>query len=476
MKYTRIIIASILIVLGAFLVFLTLGVVNEEVIPLYTVSSNDVGPAVTGYKNYVSPEYYYGYTITWKSVQKDGYKFIYAKNLYLDGRQGQEYVINNVYYTIDPDSYPQIASGFVEKYGPASKLIAWQRNHDTDQNKNILVANFAGEADIADIPNSNSNAQAVFTGITSSSFFTVWQGENNYLYAKYLYNGPDIPATILHTNTSSNPQVAYSAKGDDMIVTWLGEENFMYYLRFELVDFSSIDPNNNNARLLGSGSGQNLHVAFGDGFNNERRFFIIWQRIDDNNLGGAIINPSDGEIIQTNERLLTTGMPNIHNLKIFSVGRNLLLLWHKFTDSGDVNVYGFGISQNFDTLQSDPQLIATIEGEDINSVDYHYNEIGNAILIVYSKGKVADWAADIYGRIVGQNLVPDPDSDNDDILDTKDNCPFISNRDQTDTDADGVGDICDNCRLIKNPDQSDFDHNGIGDKCSPIRTRIKQRL
>jgi len=57
------------------------------------------------------------------------------------------------------------------------------------------------------------------------------------------------------------------------------------------------------------------------------------------------------------------------------------------------------------------------------------------------------------------------DADNDGIEDGYDNCPFISNPDQTDTDGDGIGDACDNCPHVANPDQADFNRNGIGDAC-----------
>ena len=34
-----------------------------------------------------------------------------------------------------------------------------------------------------------------------------------------------------------------------------------------------------------------------------------------------------------------------------------------------------------------------------------------------------------------------------------DNCPSVSNDEQTDSDRDGVGDACDNCKLVRNIDQ-----------------------
>jgi hypothetical protein len=70
------------------------------------------------------------------------------------------------------------------------------------------------------------------------------------------------------------------------------------------------------------------------------------------------------------------------------------------------------------------------------------------------------------------------DSDGDNVPDDFDNCPLVSNPDQTDTDADGAGNTCDadddndgvadtadNCPLTSNPDQADFDLDGIGDTC-----------
>ena len=80
-------------------------------------------------------------------------------------------------------------------------------------------------------------------------------------------------------------------------------------------------------------------------------------------------------------------------------------------------------------------------------------------------------------------LFDDPDSDN--LCDTIDNCPFISNPNQEDSDGDGIGDLCDecpydyendadddgicgdvdNCPVKQNPYQIDSDNDNIGDFC-----------
>ena len=57
---------------------------------------------------------------------------------------------------------------------------------------------------------------------------------------------------------------------------------------------------------------------------------------------------------------------------------------------------------------------------------------------------------------------PADDSDGDGACGDVDNCPLVSNPDQTDTDGDGVGDLCDNCVGIANPNQSDGDGDGPG--------------
>ncbi len=59
------------------------------------------------------------------------------------------------------------------------------------------------------------------------------------------------------------------------------------------------------------------------------------------------------------------------------------------------------------------------------------------------------------------------DSDGDGIPDDTDNCPYVTNEDQTDNDGDGVGDACDICPEDSDPDQADTDSDCLGDACDP---------
>lgn len=56
-----------------------------------------------------------------------------------------------------------------------------------------------------------------------------------------------------------------------------------------------------------------------------------------------------------------------------------------------------------------------------------------------------------------------PDTDNDGISDTLDNCPTVVNPTQTDRDGDTIGDACDNAPSVPNTKQNDKDRDGIGD-------------
>ena len=65
----------------------------------------------------------------------------------------------------------------------------------------------------------------------------------------------------------------------------------------------------------------------------------------------------------------------------------------------------------------------------------------------------------------GKTLSYTDDADGDGKADDKDNCPFSSNRDQTDGDGDSAGDSCDNCSAVSNTTQLDTDGDGQGDSC-----------
>jgi hypothetical protein len=77
------------------------------------------------------------------------------------------------------------------------------------------------------------------------------------------------------------------------------------------------------------------------------------------------------------------------------------------------------------------------------------------------------------------------DGDGDGVENELDNCPDVSNPDQSDVDADGLGDACDpnngldpdgdglvgvddNCPNVANADQLDSDGDGLGDACDEI--------
>ena len=57
------------------------------------------------------------------------------------------------------------------------------------------------------------------------------------------------------------------------------------------------------------------------------------------------------------------------------------------------------------------------------------------------------------------------DYDNDNIPDSCDNCPTVSNGNQADSDSDGVGNVCDNCPDEYNPEQLDDDSDNYGNAC-----------
>src|SRR5712672_3335027 len=77
------------------------------------------------------------------------------------------------------------------------------------------------------------------------------------------------------------------------------------------------------------------------------------------------------------------------------------------------------------------------------------------------------------GCTVFDHEVVGPDSDNDGIDNSIDNCPTVANPDQHDEDHDGLGDACDPCPHISGT-TADSDGDGVGDECDPQPSLPKQ--
>jgi len=60
---------------------------------------------------------------------------------------------------------------------------------------------------------------------------------------------------------------------------------------------------------------------------------------------------------------------------------------------------------------------------------------------------------------------PFADGDLDGLPDYCDNCPGVSNANQSDNDVDLIGDVCDNCPNVANPSQTNSDADSFGDAC-----------
>jgi subtilisin-like proprotein convertase family protein len=98
------------------------------------------------------------------------------------------------------------------------------------------------------------------------------------------------------------------------------------------------------------------------------------------------------------------------------------------------------------TLTPDEDLSTAFNGEDIN---------GNWILQIVDEGRndtgnLVEWSLNFDAAICNG---PNQDTDNDNVIDSVDNCPAIANPDQLNTDNDSQGNACD----------SDDDNDGIPD-------------
>lgn len=82
---------------------------------------------------------------------------------------------------------------------------------------------------------------------------------------------------------------------------------------------------------------------------------------------------------------------------------------------------------------------------------------------IFNRALSAEEVAAIYAA--GSAGICLSDADGDGVPDSTDNCPLVSNADQTDTDGDSVGDACDNCSSTSNSNQTDTDGDGVGDAC-----------
>jgi len=79
----------------------------------------------------------------------------------------------------------------------------------------------------------------------------------------------------------------------------------------------------------------------------------------------------------------------------------------------------------------------------------------------------ADGWFDLVDNCPREANVDQLDLDGDDVGDACDNCAQVGNPSQTDTDADGLGDACDNCPTAANAGQENTDGDALGDECDP---------
>ena len=85
----------------------------------------------------------------------------------------------------------------------------------------------------------------------------------------------------------------------------------------------------------------------------------------------------------------------------------------------------------------------------------------------YIRVGLYDGNEELVGYLIHAAHVTIQDPDGDGSHGDEDNCPNISNPDQTDSDYDEVGNACDNCPYVYNPDQADADGDNFGDACDP---------
>ena len=151
------------------------------------------------------------------------------------------------------------------------------------------------------------------------------------------------------------------------------------------------------------------------------------------------------------------------------------------TDSGHVRVYNYN-----GTIWS--QLGADIDGEEADDQSGHSISLSSdgtrlAVGAYKNDGNGSNSGhVRVYDLANLKSINLDNDRDGDTILDEDDNCPDVSNTNQSDIDGDGIGDVCDddidgdgiintedNCPDVSNANQEDMDSDGIGDVCDNDR-------
>lgn len=161
------------------------------------------------------------------------------------------------------------------------------------------------------------------------------------------------------------------------------------------------------------------------------------------------------------------------------VNQSITIVFNEALNPSSVNDVSFYVLEGNSTVH----LPGTIT-HDVDSITF----TPDSELLPYTQYKavVTTQIADLSGLHIKRKYTlifasgKNGDSDGDGIQDLNDNCPNISNPDQTDTDNDGIGDACDsntdsdgdgiedgidNCLIVPNPDQADTDGDGAGDAC-----------
>jgi hypothetical protein len=117
------------------------------------------------------------------------------------------------------------------------------------------------------------------------------------------------------------------------------------------------------------------------------------------------------------------------------------------------------------------------------AVSFSSNTAGEYSITTSVTDRTGNYNANPADFVLVVTSIAPPDGDSDGVPDANDNCPAVSNANQTDTDGDGIGDACDstpngpdadgdgvldandNCPAVSNANQADADGDGTGDAC-----------